>query len=205
MQYRRLGPTGLQLSVLSLGSWVTFGEQFGVTEATECLGAAYEAGVNFFDNAESYAGGESERIMGAAIAKMAWPRYSYAISTKIFWGLHDLPNCGCPFGDFLIHAPRFFLSGAVEDASQGFRDGFYRKNQMMENLRDAGHHPASRWGRRGISRWRGAIRPSRCHGIHGAQSKQAEHHKEHDQRASFCHVGTSSSPRKARSVGRSSL
>ena len=64
MEYRRLGRSGLQVSVFSLGSWVSFGEQFGVAEATDCLGAAYEAGVNFFDNAESYAGGESERIMG---------------------------------------------------------------------------------------------------------------------------------------------
>ena len=92
MEYRRLGRSGLQVSLLSLGSWVTFGEQFGVAEATECLQAAYDAGVNFFDNAESYAEGESERIMGAAIAKLGWPRHSYSISTKVFWGLHDLPN-----------------------------------------------------------------------------------------------------------------
>ena len=92
MEYRRLGPAGLKVSVLSLGSWVTFGEQFGIPEATECLQAAYDAGVNFFDNAESYAGGESERIMGAAISKLGWPRHSYVISTKVFWGLHELPN-----------------------------------------------------------------------------------------------------------------
>ncbi len=92
MQYRRLGRAGLQVSVLSLGSWVTFGEQFGVAEAGECLQAAYDAGVNFFDNAESYAGGESERIMGEAIAKLGWARHSYVISTKVFWGLHELPN-----------------------------------------------------------------------------------------------------------------
>ena len=75
MQYRRLGPTGLQVSVFSLGSWVSFGEQIGIAEATDCLQAAYEAGVNFFDNAESYAGGESERIMGSAIAKLGWARH----------------------------------------------------------------------------------------------------------------------------------
>ncbi len=74
MEYRRLGRSGLQVSVLSLGSWVTFGDQFGVGEASECMQAAYEAGVNFFDNAEAYAGGESERIMGEAIAKLGWPR-----------------------------------------------------------------------------------------------------------------------------------
>jgi voltage-dependent potassium channel beta subunit len=92
MEYRRLGRSGLQLSVLSFGSWVSFGSQIGVDAAMECLDAAREAGVNFFDNAEAYAGGESERIMGQAINKLGWPRNSYVISTKVFWGLHDLPN-----------------------------------------------------------------------------------------------------------------
>src|SRR3954454_3737854 len=92
MQYRRLGRSGLQVSLFSLGSWVSFGDQIGIAEATDCMKAAYDAGVNFFDNAESYAGGESERIMGAAITKLGWPRYSYVISTKLFWGLHELPN-----------------------------------------------------------------------------------------------------------------
>jgi voltage-dependent potassium channel beta subunit len=92
MEYRRLGPAGLQVSVLSFGSWVSFGEQIGIPEATDCLQAAYDAGVNFFDNAEAYAGGESERIMGAAIAKLGWERHSYVISTKVFWGIHDVPN-----------------------------------------------------------------------------------------------------------------
>ena len=92
MEYRRLGKTGLQVSVLSFGSWVSFKDQMGVAEARACMETAYEAGVNFFDNAEAYAGGESERIMGAAIADMGWPRYSYVISTKLFWGLHELPN-----------------------------------------------------------------------------------------------------------------
>ncbi len=92
MDYRRLGRSGLQVSVLSFGSWVSFHDQLGVDTAMECLDAAHEAGVNFFDNAESYAGGESERIMGQAIAKLGWARHSYLISTKIFWGLHDEPN-----------------------------------------------------------------------------------------------------------------
>jgi voltage-dependent potassium channel beta subunit len=92
MQYRRLGPTGLKLSVLSLGSWVTFGDQVDVGLAADCLAAAREAGVNYFDNAESYAGGESERIMGQAIARLGWPRHSYAVSTKLFWGIYDEIN-----------------------------------------------------------------------------------------------------------------
>ena len=92
MEYRRLGPSGLQVSVLSFGSWVSFGDQIGISEATDCLQAAHDAGVNFFDNAEAYAGGESERIMGAAIAKLGWQRHSYVLSTKLYWGIHDVPN-----------------------------------------------------------------------------------------------------------------
>jgi voltage-dependent potassium channel beta subunit len=92
MEYRRLGRSGLQVSVLSFGSWVTFGPQLHDHLAVECLDAARGAGVNFFDNAESYAGGESERIMGQAIAQLRWPRHSYVVSTKLFWGLHDEPN-----------------------------------------------------------------------------------------------------------------
>lgn len=92
MEYRRLGRTGLKVSVLSLGSWVTFGPQVDVGLAVDCLAAARQAGVNYFDNAESYSGGESERIMGQAIAELGWPRYSYSVSTKLFWGLHDEIN-----------------------------------------------------------------------------------------------------------------
>jgi voltage-dependent potassium channel beta subunit len=89
MEYRRLGNSGLKVSVLSLGSWVTFGPQVDVEVAAECLQAARHAGVNYFDNAESYSAGESERIMGQAIAHLGWPRYSYAVSTKLFWGIHE--------------------------------------------------------------------------------------------------------------------
>jgi len=92
MEYRRLGRSGLQVSELSFGSWVSFGDQLGVDTAMECLDAARDAGVNFFDNAESYAGGKSESIMGEAIAKLGWERHSYVISTKVFWGIHDAPN-----------------------------------------------------------------------------------------------------------------
>ena len=72
MEYRRLGKAGIKLSALSLGAWVTYGGQVGEQVARECMAAAYEAGVNFFDNAESYAGGKSESIMGQAIAKLGW-------------------------------------------------------------------------------------------------------------------------------------
>jgi voltage-dependent potassium channel beta subunit len=92
MQYRHLGRSGLKVSELSFGSWVTFSNQLGEDTARECMTAAYEAGVNFFDNAEAYAGGKSETIMGEILKKMGWRRGSYLISTKFFWGLHDGPN-----------------------------------------------------------------------------------------------------------------
>jgi voltage-dependent potassium channel beta subunit len=92
MQYRRLGRCGLKVSVLSFGSWVTFGPQLDEGLASDCLAAAHDAGVNFFDNAESYSGGESERIMGKALARLGWPRHSYVLSTKVFWGIHDEVN-----------------------------------------------------------------------------------------------------------------
>ena len=92
MPLRRLGRSGLQVSALSFGSWVSFGDQLDVGRAAECLAAAREAGVNFFDNAEAYARGESERIMGKAIDKLGWDRQDYVISTKVFWGLRDAPN-----------------------------------------------------------------------------------------------------------------
>ena len=92
MEYRRLGRTGLKVSVLSFGSWVTFGPQLAGNLAEDCLAAAYEGGVNFFDNAEGYEAGKSETIMGEAIRSLGWPRYSYVVSTKLFWGLHKEVN-----------------------------------------------------------------------------------------------------------------
>ena len=95
MEYRRLGRSGLQVSVLSFGSWVTFANKDQIDtakDAAECLTAAKEAGVNFFDNAEGYAAGESERVMGAAFRELGWQRHEYIVSTKLFWGLHDQVN-----------------------------------------------------------------------------------------------------------------
>ena len=92
MNYRRLGRSGLQVSELSLGSWVTYGNQIDTAVARECMAAAYDAGVNFFDNAEVYAKGQAETIMGEALKKLAWRRSSYVVSTKFYWGLHDGPN-----------------------------------------------------------------------------------------------------------------
>ena len=86
MEYRRLGKSGLQLSLLSLGSWVTFGNQVDEKIAEECMNFAYNAGINFFDNAEIYANGESEIVMGKILKKNEWSRDSYVLSSKVFWG-----------------------------------------------------------------------------------------------------------------------
>ncbi len=87
MQYRRLGRSGLQVSTLSLGSWVTYHNQVDTGQAVQMMSAAFDQGVNFFDNAEAYAGGRSETIMGDALKELAWPRLNYIVSTKFFWGL----------------------------------------------------------------------------------------------------------------------
>ncbi len=91
MEYRHLGSSGLQVSALSFGAWVTFGQQFGEDLAHDCMKAAYDAGCNFFDNAEVYASGQAETLMGKAIKRAGWKRSDLVVSTKIFWG-GDGPN-----------------------------------------------------------------------------------------------------------------
>lgn len=91
MQYRRLGKAGVQVSALSFGSWVTFGNQVDVSIAKQCMHLAYDEGINFFDNAEVYAAGKSEEVMGKIIAESGWNRDSYLVSSKVFWG-GDKPN-----------------------------------------------------------------------------------------------------------------
>ncbi|MDQ8203866.1 aldo/keto reductase [Pelagicoccus sp. SDUM812003] len=91
MQYRRLGKSGLQVSALSFGSWVTFGDHVANRTAETCMQLAYDAGINFFDNAEGYADGQSEEVMGSALAKFGWSRDTYLVSSKVFWG-GEKPN-----------------------------------------------------------------------------------------------------------------
>jgi voltage-dependent potassium channel beta subunit len=86
MEYRRLGKSGLKVSALSLGAWVTYGGQVGEEVARACMAAAYDAGVNFFDNAEGYAGGQAETVMGNVFKALGWKREDFVVSTKIFWG-----------------------------------------------------------------------------------------------------------------------
>jgi len=87
MRYRRLGQAGLKVSELSLGSWVTYHNQVDVKAAAEMIAAAFDAGINFLDNAEVYAGGRSEQLMGQALKQLGTPRLNYVVSTKFFWGL----------------------------------------------------------------------------------------------------------------------
>lgn len=86
MEYRRLGQSGLKISVLGLGSWVTFGKQVDQRQARDLIARAYDSGVNFFDNAEAYEAGESERLMGDALKKLGYGRDSFVVSSKVFWG-----------------------------------------------------------------------------------------------------------------------
>jgi voltage-dependent potassium channel beta subunit len=116
MQYRRLGRSGLKVSLLSFGSWVTFANADQIEtakQAAECLHAAKEAGVNFFDNAEAYAAGESERVMGEAFRELGWKRHEYVVSTKLYWGLHDVPNMR-----FTLN--RKYLSQAIDGSLERF-------------------------------------------------------------------------------------
>jgi voltage-dependent potassium channel beta subunit len=93
MEYRRLGKSGLQVSAFSLGSWLTFGNQISDTTAEELMSIAYDNGVNFFDNAEGYAGGKSELVMGQILKNKGWDRDSYIVSSKVFFGAeHKGPN-----------------------------------------------------------------------------------------------------------------
>jgi voltage-dependent potassium channel beta subunit len=122
MEYRRLGRSGLELSVLSFGSWVSFGAQLDTDAALRCLDVAYRGGMNFFDNAEAYAGGESERIMGEAIKQLEWPRHSYVISTKLFWGIHGGVNMSNTLNrKYLLQA----IEGSLERLDLEFVDLLY--------------------------------------------------------------------------------
>lgn len=88
MQYRRLGGSGLQISALSLGSWGTIGERLDLAQSITLMDEAYQLGVNFFDSAETYADGNAEAMIGAALEKLGWPRETYLVSGKVFWGIH---------------------------------------------------------------------------------------------------------------------
>lgn len=120
MEYRRLGGSGLRVSVLSFGSWVTFDNQLKDDLALECMQAAWNAGCNFFDNAEAYAGGESESIMGRVIRELGWRRQDYVLSTKVFWGIDPrVPNMNNTLNrKYLLHS----IEGCLERLQVDFVD-----------------------------------------------------------------------------------
>ena len=122
MEYRRLGSSGLKVSVLSFGSWVSFGTQMDTGLARDCIAAAWDAGVNFFDNAEAYAGGESERIMGAALAELGYPRNEYVVSSKFFWGIGSAPNMANTLNRKYLHQA---IDGSLERFGLDFLDLVY--------------------------------------------------------------------------------
>ncbi|MBI5257149.1 MAG: aldo/keto reductase [Burkholderiales bacterium] len=116
MRYRRLGRAGLQVSELSLGSWVTYHNQVDVDAAVEMIAAAFDAGVNFLDNAEAYAAGRSEEVMGQALRRLGTPRLNYIVSTKFFWGL-DRQGASVNRKDTLN---RKYLRHAIDGSLQRF-------------------------------------------------------------------------------------
>jgi voltage-dependent potassium channel beta subunit len=119
MQYRRLGRSGLKLSVLSFGSWVSFGPQLAGNSARDCLAAAYDAGINCFDNAEVYAGGRSETIMGESIKALGWPRHTFVVSSKFFWGIEGSINTRNTLNrKYLLHA----IEGSLRRLGLDFLD-----------------------------------------------------------------------------------
>ncbi|MGZ4773528.1 MAG: potassium channel beta subunit family protein [Ilumatobacteraceae bacterium] len=122
MVYRRLGRSGLQVSALSFGSWVSFDNQMKDDLAMECMQAAFDAGCNFFDNAESYAGGESEAIMGRALHELGWRRNTYVLSSKFFWGIDKAPNMKNTLNrKYLMQA----IDGSLERFGLDFLDLIY--------------------------------------------------------------------------------
>jgi voltage-dependent potassium channel beta subunit len=122
MSYRRLGRTGIKVSVLSFGSWVSFDFQMDTDQALDCMQAAHDAGCNFFDNAEAYASGRSETIMGQALQRLGWPRWSYVLTTKLYWGLHDDVNMRNTLNrKYLTQA----IDGSLERLGHDFVDVLY--------------------------------------------------------------------------------
>ncbi len=122
MVYRRLGRSGLQVSALSFGSWVSFDNQMKDDLAMQCMQAAFDAGCNFFDNAESYAGGESEAIMGRALHELGWRRNTFVLSSKFFWGIDNAPNMKNTLNrKYLMQA----IDGSLERFGLDFLDLIY--------------------------------------------------------------------------------
>lgn len=183
MEYRRLGRAGIKVSVLSFGSWVSFDNQLQDEQAMECMQAAHDAGCNFFDNAESYAGGQSEAIMGRVIRELGWPRWSYVLTTKLYWGLHDAPNMRNTLNrKYLMQA----IDGSLERLEHDFVDVLFCHRSdpetpleetvwAMSDIVSSGQ--ARYWG---TSEWgadeiRGAIEIAERHHLHKPVTEQPQY------------------------------
>ena len=193
MRYRRLGRSGLQVSELSLGSWVTYHTQVDARGAREMLAAALDAGINFFDNAEAYAGGHSETVMGEALRALKVPRLNYIVSTKFFWGLDraaSAPNRRDTLNrKYLLHA----IDGSLARLGLDFVDLVYCHRPdphtpveetvwAMHDIIDRGK--ALYWG---TSEWpAAAIREAwdiaERHHLHKPVMEQPQYHLFHRQR-----------------------
>lgn len=196
MPYRRLGRSGLQVSLLSLGSWVTFDNQVDVDLAVDCMAAAREHGVNFFDNAEAYAGGRSEQIMGEALERLGWDRRTYVVSSKYYWGTTD-PDDPTVATNTRNTLNRKYLIEAVDASLERWRldhlDVVYAHRAdpdtpLEETVRAFNdiidHGKAFYWG---TSEWaadeiRGAHEIARRHGWHAPVTEQPQYNLVHRQR-----------------------
>ena len=183
MEYRRLGKSGLKVSVLSFGSWVSFDNQLKDDLAMECMQAAHDAGCNFFDNAEVYAGGESEAIMGRVLQELGWARHSYVLTTKLYWGIHDGVNTKNTLNrKYLMQA----IDGSLERLQQDFVDVLYCHRADPETTLEetvwamsdiVASGKALYWG---TSEWaadeiRGAIEIAERHHLHKPVTEQPEY------------------------------
>ena len=184
MEYRRLGSSGLKVSVLSLGSWVTFDTQVDDDLAVKCIGAAGDAGCNLFDNAEAYAAGKSEEIMGRAFQQLGWPRWSYVLTTKLYWGIHgDVPNMRNTLNrKYLMQA----IDGSLERLDDDFVDVVYchradpdtPMEEVVQTFTEIiEHKKAHYWG---TSEWtadevRSAIEIAERYGWHKPVTEQSQY------------------------------
>ena len=190
MLYRRLGRAGIRLSVLSLGSWVTFHNQVDVNSAAEMMKTAYEAGVSFFDNAEAYARGRSEEVMGAALKQLGWRRGSYLVSTKFYWGMHRGVN-----EEHTLNRKRLLegIDGSLKRFGLDFVDlAFCHRPDRNTPIEETAHamHNIVESGRAiywGVSEWRAdEIRAAwdicERHGWHKPAMEQPEYNLLHRER-----------------------
>lgn len=191
MQYRRLGSTGLQLSVLSFGAWLTFGQQIGRSAARDLIAAAWDHGINFFDNAEVYAHGEAERTMGDVIADLRLPRDGYAVSSKVMFGSVEQPRplqrglsrkhvrdaCDAALKRLRVdYLDLYFCHRPDPDTpieeTVSAMDGLVRQGKVL-------YWGTSEWSAAQI---REAAKIARQHGLHGPSMEQPQYNLMHRER-----------------------